>query len=69
MEGAFFRSLYMSGAYAARDTAAAEKRMGFRAVRLTTATAAADALGRVYATPYGEGNVVGNIVETATPLS
>lgn len=69
MEGAFFRSLYMSGAYATRDTAAAEKRMGFRAVRLTTAAAAADALGRVYATPYGEGNIVGNIVETATPLS
>lgn len=69
MEGTFFRSLYLSGAYAARDTTAAEKRMGFRAVRLTTSTATADALGRVYATPYGAGNTVGNIVETATPLS
>ncbi len=69
MEGAFFRSLYLSGAYATRDTAAAERRLGFRAVRLTTATATADALGRVYATPYGADNVVGNIVETATPLS
>lgn len=68
MEEPFFRSLHMSGAYAAHDTTAAEARLGFRAVRLTEATAEADALGRVYATPYGEGNTVGNIVETATPL-
>lgn len=69
METELFRSLYMSGAYAARDTVAAEKRMGFRAVRLTTATATADAAGRVYATPYGAGNIVGNLVETATPFA
>lgn len=69
MEGPFFRSLYLSGAYASRDTTAAERRMGFRAVRLTTATAEADALGRVYATPYGAGNILGNLVETATPLA
>lgn len=69
METEWFRSLYMSGAYATRDTAAADKRMGFRAVRLTTASAAADAAGRVYATPYGTGNVVGNLVETATPFT
>lgn len=69
MEGDLFRSLYFSGAYAAHDTTAAEQRMGFRAVRLTEATATADAVGRVYATPYGAGNIVGNIVETATPLA
>ncbi|MEG1611141.1 MAG: hypothetical protein RRZ83_02775 [Alistipes sp.] len=69
MESVPFRSLYMSGAYATRDTAAVEKRMGFCAVRLTTATAVADAVGRVYATPHGAGNIVGNLVETATPQS
>lgn len=69
MEGAFFRSLHFSGAYASHDATAAEKRMGFRAVRLTAASAVADALGRVYATPYGAGSVVGNIVETAMPLA
>ncbi len=69
MEGELFRSLHMSGAYAAHDTAAAEERLGFCAVRLAEATAEADALGRVYATPYGEGNTVGNIVETADPLA
>ncbi|MEG2614533.1 MAG: hypothetical protein RR996_05755, partial [Alistipes sp.] len=66
MESALFRSLYMSGAYASRDTVAVEKRMGFCAVRLTTATATANAIGRVYATPYGTNDVVGNIVESAT---
>ncbi len=69
METPAFKSLYMSGAYAGRDTTALERRMGFRAVRLTAATAAADAAGRVYATPYGADNVLGNIVESATPLA
>lgn len=69
MESDLFRSLYLSGAYASRDTAAAEKRMGFHAVRLNSVTATADGVGRIYATPYGAGNIVGNIVETATPLT
>jgi len=63
----FFRSLYMSGAYASRETAAAEARMGFFARRLGSVTAAASAAGRVYADPLAEVNTVGNIVETATP--
>ncbi len=65
--GAFFRSLYMSGAYASHDTAAAEARMGFLARRLAEATATADARGRVEADPAALYHTVGNLVETATP--
>ncbi len=63
----FFRSLYMSGAYSVRDTAAAAARMGFFARRLGAVTAQADSSGRVYADPKALYNTVGNIVETATP--
>ena len=66
-ESAFFRSLYMSGAYASRDTAALAARMGFFARRLSSATAKADYSGRVDANPNTALNSVGNIVETATP--
>lgn len=63
-----FRSLYMSGAYASRDTTAADKRMGFRARRTADATATADALGCVHADPAAlAAHSVGNIVDTATP--
>lgn len=65
----FFRSLYMSGAYSSRDTAAAAARMGFFARRLAPVTAAANHLGRVYADPKAIYNTVGNLVETATPQS
>lgn len=64
-----FKSLYFSGAYAEHDTAAAEARMGFRAVRLAEKSAVADAVGRVYATPFGAENILGNFVDTATPLA
>lgn len=69
LDSAFFRSLYMSGAYPSRDTAAAAARMGFSARRLAPATAAGNELGRVYANPKAIANTVGNIVETATPQS
>lgn len=62
-----FRSLYMSGAYASRDTTAADNRMGFFARRLAEAGAEADFRGRVAADPKALANTVGNIVETATP--
>ncbi len=61
----FFRSLYMSGAYASRDTTVLASRMGFCARRLTEASAQADHLGRVYADPNAIYSTVGNIVETA----
>lgn len=60
-----FRSLYMSGTWGGRDTAALERRMGFRAGRRDAATAAADALGRVYADPNAVAATVGNVVDTA----
>ena len=66
-ESAFFRSLYMSGAYASRDTATLAARMGFFARRRSSATAKADYSGRVAANPNTARNSVGNIVETATP--
>ncbi len=62
-----FRSLYMSGAYHARDTTAANNRMGFLARRLSSASASANYLGRVYADPYTNPYSVGNLVETASP--
>ncbi len=67
LESDFFRSLYMSGAYASHDTTAAAARMGFYARRLAPATASANATGRVYADPKALYNTIGNIVETATP--
>lgn len=68
VETDLFRSLYMSGAYASRDTTAADNRMGFRARRMADATASADAVGRVYADPAAlAAHSVGNIVDTATP--
>lgn len=63
----FFRSLYISGAYATRDTTAIQARMGFFARRLGAVTAVADQAGRVYADPATTENSVGNLVETATP--
>lgn len=66
-ESELFHSLYMSGAYASHDTAAAEARMGFFARRLAPVTATASSAGWVYADPLAKANTVGNIVETATP--
>ena len=69
LESELFRSLYMSGAYASSDTAAAVNRMGFSARRLGPATATGNELGRVSANPKAIANTVGNIVDTATPQS
>lgn len=69
LDSEFFQSLYMSGAYASRDTAAADNRMGFSARRLASVTATGNEFGRVTANPSALANTVGNIVDTATPLS
>lgn len=69
LESDLFRSLYMSGAYVSHDTSRLQSRMGFRARRLTTVSAQADMLGRVYADPFRTGYSVGNIVESAQPQS
>ena len=65
----FFQKLYMSGAYASRDTTAAMNRMGFLARRLTSVTATADSSGRVYANPSALYSTVGNLVESANPTT
>lgn len=64
MEGPLFRSLYMSGAYAAADTEAVRARMDFSARRSADGEAAADRLGRVYFSPYMTVCSVGNYVDT-----
>lgn len=67
LQSEFFRSLYLSGAYASHDTTAIAARMGFHARRLAPVTAQASPTGRVYADPTAIYNTVGNLVETATP--
>ena len=59
-----FRSLYISGAYPSSDTRALQQRMDFAAGRTADAEASADALGRVYMSPYMSVNSVGNFVDT-----
>lgn len=63
----FFGSLYMSGAYARRDTTAVVRRMGFFARRQDDAEATANFSGRVYATPSMPAHSVGNIVDAFSP--
>lgn len=67
LNGEFFRSLYLSGAYSSRDTNALRNRMDFLARRTTTAATTANSDGRVYANPYKSINSVGNFVETVNP--
>lgn len=67
MDGEFFRSLHISGNYPERDTLRLRTRYDFRASRFGPAEAAADHLGRVYASPYRQSCSVGDIVETADP--
>lgn len=67
MDGEFFRSLYMSGNYPARDVSIQRRRMDFRAERFAEVSAVADSNGRVYADPNLNYNTIGNIVDTADP--
>lgn len=68
MEGELFRSLYVSGAYTARDTRSQRSRMGFLARRKDRIMALADESGRVDADPFATHNTVGNIVNAFTPM-
>lgn len=65
----YFASLYMSGAYSDADTSAQRSAMDFLARRRDRASAQADSLGRVFATPSVAASSVGNIVDTADPLA
>lgn len=67
MDGAPFRSLYMSGRYPEQQTEPFKERMGFLAGRFGDATASADRFGRVYADPLTAVSSVGNLVDTADP--
>ena len=67
LNGEFFRSLYLSGAYSSRDTNALRNHMDFLARRTRTAATTANSDGRVYANPYKSINSVGNFVETVNP--
>ena len=68
MSGLLFDSLYMSGNYVSADADRLKAQMDFRAGRFAqSGLTAADANGRVYATPYLNSNRTGNIVETANP--
>lgn len=69
LDSNLFQTLFMSGAYASRDTTAAVNRMGFAARRIADASAVANEVGRVLANPSAVANSVGNIVDTATPES
>lgn len=66
-ESAFFRSLYMSGAYAATDTSALQKRYGFFARRKGDVSATANASGRVYTSLPAHASSVGPIVDAFSP--
>lgn len=67
LDGEFFRSLYMSGAYARRDVQALRERMGFCALRSADGEAVADTNGRVDANPFAAHATVGNLVDCFTP--
>ena len=62
----FFRALFMSGDYGARENHTAFDRMGFFARRIAECTATADPAGKVYADPKMPASTLGNLVETAT---
>lgn len=63
----YFASLYMSGAYSDTDTSRQRSEMDFLARRSSQASAQADSMGRVFATPSVEAFSIGNIVDTADP--
>ncbi len=67
IDGELFDSLYISGNYPTKDVSNIRSRVDFKAGRTTTATAAADYMGRVFATPYENLNSIGNIVDTIDP--
>lgn len=67
VESSWFRSLWMSGAYASHDTRVRQQKMGFLARRKADRTATANALGRVEANPFVTHHTVGNLVDAFSP--
>lgn len=66
-ESEFFRSLYMSGAYASTDTSAMYRRYGFFARRKGEVSATANASGRVYTSLPVHASSLGPVVNAFTP--
>ena len=69
MHDPLYTSLYISGKYPSSDTTHLRARLDFLARRKGAATATADSLGRVYASPSVVLHSVGNIVDTANPAT
>lgn len=63
MEGAWWRSLYISGAYPSADCSARKARMDFCACRTAPVEASANELGRAYCSPFMVVNSVGNLAD------
>ena len=66
IDGGYFGSLMVSGAYASSDTDAVRARMDFRAGRTADAQSTADSTGRVYFSPYMTVSSAGNFADTFT---
>lgn len=68
-DGDFAKSLYVSGSYRSVDTSRQRERLDFLARRRAKGSADADFMGRVFASPSVVKHSVGNIVDTADPLT
>lgn len=69
IDSEFFDRLMISGAYRGMESEAAYATMGFNAVRTTSTTAEADALGRVDVAVPNKGRNLGAFVDTVNPTS
>lgn len=67
MQGEFFDSLYISGAYRTNDNSMRKRRMDFLARRSHETLATADSQGRLFASPFVGPNTVGNLVDAFLP--
>lgn len=65
----FFEKLMMSGAYKGVESEVAYATMGFYAMRSTTDSAKADALGRVDLSTPKQGRYIGALVDTVSPAT
>ncbi len=65
----FGRSLFMSGDYGRTDVSEAKRMCDFFARRSSPTTAAADAIGRIYASNSVANHSVGPLVDTADPTA
>ncbi len=67
MDGAYFRSLYVSGYYPSKEIDLIKLKMNFFAGRFQDTTTTANLFGVVFTSPYELFHSVGNLVDTADP--